>query len=537
MKFGGTSVKDAESREHMLRHVMREAKAGYKVLVVVSAMGRLGAPYATDTLKNLVSNRITKQESDRLLTCGEVISSVVVSDMMIGSGLHARSLAPIELGITTDGDYSDAYILGVNPDVILEKFNDYDVLIAPGFVGVSEVGYITTLGRGGSDTTAIALGAAVDAEVIDIYSDVPGVMTNDPKKDPDATLIKEICYDKLIKMSEEGAKVIHLKAIRMAKENQVNLRFRSTFADEIGTCVRQTSNQEEPLTLGSIITAAVTPFDESGQISTRNLERLLHHLIQNGTTSIAVTGTTGEAPTLTSVERMRIWETAVDFANGRFPIIAGVGTNNTKTTIHNVKLAEEVGVDVLLIVTPYYNKPNQKGLLKHFKKIAKATNLPIILYNIPARTGVNLEPKTILELAKEKNIIGIKDSSGDLELLKKLQKAILKDFALYTGDDANYLDALELGGAGVVSVASHLVGQKMAQVHRLHELGRLEDARTLNGELMPFYEGIFKHPNPAPIKALLNEYGIYVGDVRSPLTKLDERESQALFLEFSDLLE
>jgi len=237
MKFGGTSVADESTRKRMIEHIIREVEAEFKVLVVVSAMGRLGSAYATDTLENLVSSGISARESDRLLSCGEVISSIVTSDLARSCGLLVTSLAPVELGITTDVNHTDAHILIVDTHDLLDKFEIYDVLIAPGFIGVSEDGFITTLGRGGSDTSAIALGASMGAEYIDIYSDVSGVMTSDPRIDPEAQLISEMTYDELIEMAEAGAKVIHLKAIKLAKDCEVKLRFRSTFEDFVGTIV------------------------------------------------------------------------------------------------------------------------------------------------------------------------------------------------------------------------------------------------------------------------------------------------------------
>jgi len=238
MKFGGTSVGDEQARTLMLEHIIREVEAGFKVLVVVSAMGRLGSAYATDSLGALVSEGISPRESDRLLSCGEVISSIVASDLVRSKGLNVTSLAPVEIGIVTDTSHCDANILLVDTLDVALKFDNYDVLIAPGFIGVSEEGFITTLGRGGSDTSAIALGASLDADFVDIYSDVRGVMTADPKLDPDALLIPEMTYDELIEMAEGGAKVIHLKAIKLAKDCEVNLRFRSTFEDFVGTVVR-----------------------------------------------------------------------------------------------------------------------------------------------------------------------------------------------------------------------------------------------------------------------------------------------------------
>jgi len=237
MKFGGTSVADSAARRRMVEHIIREVEDEFKVLVVVSAMGRLGSAYATDTLEKLVSKEISPRESDRLLSCGEVISSIVTSDLARSYGLSVTSLAPVELGIITDVNHTDAHILIVDTQDLLDKFEIFDVLIAPGFIGVSEDGFITTLGRGGSDTSAIALGASMGAEFVDIYSDVIGVMTADPRVDPEAQLISEMSYDELIEIAEAGAKVIHLKAIKLAKDCEVKLRFRSTFEDFIGTVV------------------------------------------------------------------------------------------------------------------------------------------------------------------------------------------------------------------------------------------------------------------------------------------------------------
>jgi len=291
------------------------------------------------------------------------------------------------------------------------------------------------------------------------------------------------------------------------------------------------------LYFGPLITAVVTPFDEHSQVDTEQFEKLLGHLIDNGSTALVVTGTTGEASTLNSIEKLKIWEAALDFADEKVPIIVGVGTNNTKTTLYNIKLAEEVGVDALLIVTPYYNKPSQKGLLKHFKLAAESTKLPIILYNIPARCGTELELRTILELAKIPNIIGIKDSTGDIKLLSKLKEKLTEDFLLYSGDDVLYLETLKLGGAGVISVASHLVGKSMRRIFELYNTGFIERAECLDDKLAPFYNAIFTHPNPSPIKAFLNKCGIDVGGVRLPLASLEEYEIDVLWETIKDLID
>ena len=237
MKFGGTSVRDQATRYEAFKHIRREVNAGYKVVVVVSAMGRVGEAYATDTLKSLVTYHLSKKENDRLLSCGEIISSIVMADFLLQQGLKAQALSATETGIKTDEIFSNANILSIDPEMMLRYFKEYDVLVAPGFVGTTEKGDITTLGRGGSDTSAVALGGALNAVYVDIYSDVEGVMTADPKLVKNARVLEKISYDNLIALAARGAKVIHLKAVELAKKYHVKLRLRSTTADHIGTYV------------------------------------------------------------------------------------------------------------------------------------------------------------------------------------------------------------------------------------------------------------------------------------------------------------
>lgn len=260
MKFGGTSVRDQATKYQAFKHIRREVDADYKVVVVVSAMGRGGEPYATDTLKELVTYHVSKQENDRLLACGEIISSIVMSDFLQQQGLNVTSLAPAEVGIKTDNNYSNANIITIETSKMIAMFKDYDVLVVPGFVGTTVEGYITTLGRGGSDTSAVALGGALKAVYVDIYSDVEGVMTADPKLVKNARVLEKISYDNLIALAARGAKVIHLKAIELAKKNHVNLRLRSTSSDRIGTYVVD----EEVNTLSLAYKAGYTRYEIIG---------------------------------------------------------------------------------------------------------------------------------------------------------------------------------------------------------------------------------------------------------------------------------
>lgn len=237
MKFGGTSVRAKNMRSYIFKHIIRENSLGYKILVVVSAIGRLGEPYSTDTLRTLVSDDISSIEMDRLLSCGEIISSIVLSDFLKENGMTAMSLAPWQIGIRTDNNFGNSNILSVDPSLILDHFKENDVLVVPGFIGITDNGHVSTLGRGGSDLSTIVLAKALQAKYVDLYSDVEGVMTADPKYDKRAKLIKEISYDRLINLATENEGVIQLKAIKYAKEEKINLRFRSTMNDYIGTYV------------------------------------------------------------------------------------------------------------------------------------------------------------------------------------------------------------------------------------------------------------------------------------------------------------
>ena len=281
---------------------------------------------------------------------------------------------------------------------------------------------------------------------------------------------------------------------------------------------------------GPVITAMVTPFDEYNQLNVGSLRKLIIHLLKHGSTSLVITGTTGEAPTLTAIERLRIWETAVDFAGGSVPIICGVGTNNTKTTIHNVKLAEEIGADGVLVVTPYYNKPNKIGLLTHYKEVANSTDLPIILYNIPSRTGVMMEPKTVAYLASTfDNIVGVKQSCPDMDKVTEMRILCPDDFSIYSGDDSLTLPMLSLGVRGVISVASHLFGSEIKSMIRNFKTGEVVAARNMHKKLYPVFRALFMAPNPTPVKAALAYKGIVDEYVRKPLVTLTEDEKIELF--------
>jgi len=239
-KFGGTSVRDEESRERARKHIESAVSEGYKVVVVVSAMGRMGDPYATDTLLSLVGEQnpaISDREMDMLVSCGEIISSVVFTNMLNQSGISAAALNGGQAGFRTNGDHTNARIIEMKCDRLLQTLETHDVVVVTGFQGISKTGDITTLGRGGSDTSAAALGVALQAEWIDIFTDVEGVMTADPRIVGDAKPLSVVTYNEIVNMAYQGAKVIHPRAVEIAMDAKVPIRVRSTYSDAPGTLV------------------------------------------------------------------------------------------------------------------------------------------------------------------------------------------------------------------------------------------------------------------------------------------------------------
>ncbi|PUF89017.1 MULTISPECIES: 4-hydroxy-tetrahydrodipicolinate synthase [unclassified Geobacillus] len=275
---------------------------------------------------------------------------------------------------------------------------------------------------------------------------------------------------------------------------------------------------------GKIVTAMVTPFDHKGNIDFAKTTKLVDYLLENGTDSLVVAGTTGESPTLTTEEKVALFRHVVSVVNGRVPVIAGTGSNNTHASIVLTKKAEEAGVDAVMLVAPYYNKPNQEGLYQHFKAIAESTSLPVMLYNIPGRSVVNMSVDTVVRLSEIPNIVAIKDASGNLDTMTEIIARTREDFLLYSGDDNITLPVLAIGGAGVVSVASHIIGNEMQQMIAAFEAGELAKAAKLHQKLLPIMKGLFAAPNPVPVKTALQLKGLDVGSVRLPLVPLTEQE-------------
>ncbi|EQC0753604.1 4-hydroxy-tetrahydrodipicolinate synthase [Listeria innocua] len=282
--------------------------------------------------------------------------------------------------------------------------------------------------------------------------------------------------------------------------------------------------------LGKVITAMVTPIHpEKNKVCKKRIHHLVNHLIDNGSDGLVIAGTTGESPTLSHDEKMKLFRQVVETNAGCAKLIAGTGSNNTAETIAFTKeVAELGGIDAVLVVAPYYNKPNQDGLYAHFVAVAEASDLPVVIYNIPGRSVVNIEPETIIRLAKLPNIIGVKESSGNLDNISKIIAETSEDFLVYSGDDSLTLPILAVGGNGVISVASHVVGNEMQEMMQAFESGDVKKAASIHRSLLPLMNGLFSVPNPAPTKYLLNQQGISVGPVRLPLVDLNAEQGTKL---------
>jgi 4-hydroxy-tetrahydrodipicolinate synthase len=278
--------------------------------------------------------------------------------------------------------------------------------------------------------------------------------------------------------------------------------------------------------LGSILTAMVTPFREDLSLDLDGLASLADHLLRHGSDGLVVAGTTGESPTLTDDEKMEMCRAVVDVAHGRGTVIAGTGSNDTVHSVELTRRAEEVGVDGVLLVAPYYNKPPRRGLELHFRTVAAATSLPVIIYNIPSRCVVDLPPELLAELATVENIVAVKQADPDVERSRQLRE--LCDLTLYAGNDDLLLDVLRLGGQGGICVASHIVGEQMQDVVRLVRNGDMAGAEALTARLAPLYEALFATTNPILVKAALDLLGRPVGGLRPPLVSADQAEREAL---------
>ncbi len=278
------------------------------------------------------------------------------------------------------------------------------------------------------------------------------------------------------------------------------------------------------LQFGSLITAMITPFSDDGSVDLDCFGRLADGLIGAGNDSLLVSGTTGESPVLTEAERADLYREAVNVSSGRAKVIAGTGGYNTAESIHLSKLAASCGVDGLLQVAPYYNKPPQEGLYKHFTAIANSTDLPNILYNVPSRTVTNITASTVARLAEVDNIVGIKEASADFDQIAEIIRLCSSEFAVYSGNDGDTFPMLALGGVGVISVASHVVSGEIARMIALFYKGDLSEARQLHLDLLPIFRILFPPgwSNPIAVKEAVNLAGFSVGKPRLPLVELPD---------------
>lgn len=275
---------------------------------------------------------------------------------------------------------------------------------------------------------------------------------------------------------------------------------------------------------GRLMSAMVTPFGADGAVDFDLAVEIAEYLVENGTDTVLLAGTTGESPTLTHDEEFELFRIVLKALKGKAKVMAGAGSNSTRTAVEVSLKAQEIGVDGLLHVVPYYNKPSQAGMIAHFRSIAEAVELPILLYNIPGRTGVNMLPETMAELATVSTIFGVKEAAGNLEQVKQIRAACPEDFLIYSGDDALTLDFMKEGAVGAVSVASHVVGKSIREMMDLFLTGDLAGAEALNGRLAELFEVLFVAPNPVPVKCALRALGFGVGGVRLPLIDVTSEE-------------
>lgn len=272
---------------------------------------------------------------------------------------------------------------------------------------------------------------------------------------------------------------------------------------------------------GSIV-ALVTPMTESGDIDWAALEGLIDWHIESGTAALGLVGTTGEASTLSHPEHREVIRFGVSHAGGRIPIMAGTGSNSTLEAVELTVAAAEAGADCALLVTPYYNRPTQEGLYEHFKAVAGAINLPIVLYNVPARTGCDLSTETTLRLSQIENIVGIKDATGDVSRGASLIQALPEGFAVYSGDDGTTCDLLEAGAAGCISVTANVAPAEVAHMCELALAGDITAARAVDASIRALHDTLFLEPNPIPVKYALGRMGLINSTMRLPLTPLSE---------------
>ena len=283
-------------------------------------------------------------------------------------------------------------------------------------------------------------------------------------------------------------------------------------------------------TFGNVLTAMITPFTDDGHVNFQEALRLAGHLLDNGSDGLIVCGTTGESPNIDDRDKLELFTLIAKEYGHRATIIANTGSNSTKKSIALTKAASHTGVHAVMAVVPYYNKPNQEGCYLHFKAIADSTNLPVMLYNVPGRTGGRIEPQTVARLAKEcPNITSIKEATGDIKITQQIRELLPNnDFMIYSGDDALTLDVLQNGGVGVISVSSHIVGKQMQEMIALFKDNKVKEARAIELSLVPILKAMFITTNPIPVKYAMKQLGFSTGPLLLPLCNPSVEESQII---------
>ena len=279
-----------------------------------------------------------------------------------------------------------------------------------------------------------------------------------------------------------------------------------------------------------LMTALITPFNKEDKVDYPGLKKLTEHLLNTGSTGFVIGGTTGETATMTHDEKIELYTKFAQIIAGRVPVVAGTGSNNTAQTVAFTQEVGQIpGIDMALVVAPYYNKPDQRGITAHFEKVAENSPVPIIIYNIPGRTGIKITKETLVELSHNPKIAGVKQCS-DLEDLEYIVEHAANDFLVYTGEDLQSLTAKVLGAKGVISVASHIYGKAMREMYDDLDQGKISAAGKLQRQLMPKMQALFMYPSPSPVKAVLNAQGLPGGGCRLPLVALNETEKRQLAL-------
>lgn len=278
---------------------------------------------------------------------------------------------------------------------------------------------------------------------------------------------------------------------------------------------------------GSIV-ALVTPFDENGAIDLSAFDRLIDFHLQNGTSSILIAGTTGEGPTITNDELKMMLSRARSITGDEYPLIAGTGTNSTFSTIQRTKIAEDSGADFALIVGPYYNKPTQEGFYRHYQAVSEAVDIPLIIYNVPGRTGSNILPETVIRLFEIPNIVGIKEASGDLKQIQNLFDIKSQNEIVLSGDDALTLSIIGMGGVGLISVVANEMPADMSDLVKYALVGELESARNLHEKMLPMMEANFTESNPIPVKYALSKMGLISETYRLPMVSLEKQNKDKM---------